>query len=381
MSEMAITARAKAREKVERLTRTPKGDVDASGWREPLGEQGMAPGLQTGPRPVSPRQFRRGGAVDGGKFAHVGRKPRASGGMTANDYINRNVKSANEEREGPKHLGGMHKGGRAHKATGGNMTSMALPQAFTPVARADGGRAHKMMGGPMMGRPEMPPPRMGNSMPAGGVAGGAPMMRPRPELMGRGMMRKDGGKAEHGKGCSCSKCSGGAVGKAAGGGVSYGGSRPQGGRIARASGGRSKKGTTVNIIIAPSGGGAPKPPMPMSPPGAAPPPGGPPGLHQGMPPPPPPGMPPGGAPPPMGPPMMRKHGGRAYPIETGGAGGLARLAKVKAYGGPPIHGAAAKPPMSQSPKPRKHGGRTNYPIDAGAGGGQGRLEKLRAYGQ
>jgi hypothetical protein len=92
MSELAINARAKAREKVERLTRTPKGDIDASGWREPLGEQDRAPGLQTGPRPVSRRQFRAGGTVHGGKFAHAGRKPRASGGMTANEFQNRNMK-------------------------------------------------------------------------------------------------------------------------------------------------------------------------------------------------------------------------------------------------------------------------------------------------
>jgi len=332
--------------------------------------------------------------VHGGKFAHAGRKPRASGGMTANDYMNRNMKSANDEREGPKHLGGMHKGGRAHK----------------------------MMGGPMIGGPGMPPPRLGPA--ASASPGGVPMDHPmhrRPEMGGRDMMRKDGGKAEHGESCSCSKCGGGRVGKAKGGPVSYGGSRPVGGRIARAGGGRTKKGTTVNIIIAPGGGGAPKPPMPMPPPGAAPPPGGPPGMHQGLPPP---SMPPGGAPPPMGPPQMRARGGRAYPLVEGGAGGgLARLEKKKAYGGPPIHGAAAKPPMSQAAKPRKaggrayetggavsvppvtpapepkatqqemkdyfvhgkppsraSGGRTTYPIKTGAGGGEARLAKIRAYG-
>jgi hypothetical protein len=316
MSEMAIAARAKAREKVERLTRTPKGDVDASGWREPLGEQGRQSGLQTGPRPISPRQFRRGGKVHGGKFAHAGRKPRASGGgaskepassmtgdrrdrasggMTVDDYMNRDMKDANMSREGPKHLGGMKKGGRTHK----------------------------MMGGPMMGAPERGSPVIGSGAHPPG------RMMPRPEM--RGMMRKDGGKVEHGKGCSCSKCSGGAVGKATGGPVSYGGSRPVGGRIARKEGGRAKKGTTVNIIIAPGGGGAPKPMMP--PPGMPPPPpGAGPGLHQGMPPPMPPGMPPGGAPP-MGPPQMRASGGRtSYPIKTGGGGGKARLAKIRAYG-------------------------------------------------
>lgn len=319
MSALAVQARAKAKEKVERLTRSNTGKIDASGWKEPLGE--MA-GVQTGPRPISRRQFRRGGKVHGEHASmHAGRKPRASGGggwkagtkgyedhaanqkihvpntrsttkqytetssptmaaarkerasggMTADGYINRNVKEANESREGEKHVGGMKKGGRAHKATGGNMTAMALPQAFTPVARAEGGRTH-------------------------------------------------------GAQCHCAKCGGGAVAKAAGGPV-YGGTRPEGGRIARASGGRSKKAMNVNIIIAPSGGAA-KPAMPIGP--MPPPPGGPPGMHQGLPPPP----PPGGAPPPMSPsPMMRKHGGRAYPIEHGAGGGKGRLEKARAYGG------------------------------------------------
>ena len=101
MSKLAEQARDAAREKVERLTRSPKGDVDASGWREPLGEQGMAPGVQTGPRPISRRQFRRGGKVHGMVAAkHAGRKPRAAGGMTADEYQNRNLKEANESRRG-----------------------------------------------------------------------------------------------------------------------------------------------------------------------------------------------------------------------------------------------------------------------------------------
>lgn len=90
-------------------------------------------------------------------------------------------------------------------------------------------------------------------------------------------------------------------------------------------GGRVKKGTTVNVIVAGGGGGpgpeaalaamaAPKPPMPAP------------------------------MPPPM-PPM----------------------------GGPsPMAGAA--------PMPRKNGGRVPVHMDAGAGGGKGRLEKIKRYG-
>jgi hypothetical protein len=120
------------------------------------------------------------------------------------------------------------------------------------------------------------------------------------------------------------------------GGALDGGTRPIGGRMAKASGGRTSKkgGMNVNIIIAPPKAAGPMPgPMPM-------PPGGPP---RGIPAPPPAAMgppagmpPPGvGAPPPMGapPPQMRKSGGRAYgksgyPIKDGSGGGMGRLEKV-----------------------------------------------------
>lgn len=289
MSTLSEQSRDAAREKAARLTRTPKGDVDASGWREPLGEQGRAPGVQTGPRPVSRRQFKAGGKVS----MHAGRKPRAKGGTTKTDggLINTDVKEMNEAREGPKHVGGMKRGGRAHK----------------------------MIGGPNFGGRPMPAPAR---MPGRPVAG----MEPR--MAGR---FASGG---HVKGCSCAKCSGGEVrrARAAGGPTSYGGSRPMGGRIARAKGGRSKKGMNVNIIIAAPGGGS-KPPMPMP----MPPPGGPIGMRQGVPPPmPPPGLAGGAPPPPMAPaPMMRKRGGRTgYPIETGAGGARGRLDKIAAYGGP-----------------------------------------------
>lgn len=286
MSATSEKARDAAKSKVERLTKAdPHARVDASGYSP---EGPMDAGAQTGPRPISRRQFRRGGQVEGMKSAaRADRKPRASGGRTKVDggLINEDIKQANEERDGIKHVGGMKRGGRAGKLAGG------------PLMQATGSAV-------------LPPSTVG---------------------------RKEGGRI-HASGCQCAKCGGGRVEKAKGGAI-YGGTRPVAGRLARKGGGRTKGKTNVNIIITQPGGmGGP----PMPPPGAMPPPpGGPVGLHQGAPPAAPMG-PPAGAPPPM---MARKSGGRtmekdggklakpgSYPIESGGGGGLGRLEKAKAYG-------------------------------------------------
>lgn len=320
MSAMSEKARDAAKSKAERLTKDSTGKIDASGWQEPLGENGD---IQTGPRPVSRRQFKRGGQVHGeAAKMHAGRKPRKGGGRANVDggLINTDVKAENKDREGIKHVGGMKRGGKAHKDMGGGL---ALPAWNDAVTRKAGGRAKKMLGGPMEARRSMTPmgARVGNGAP--GTATGHPFVQ----------MRATGGKV-HGTKCECPKCSGGAVSKARGGSTESNaamiGARPEGGRTARASGGRAKKGAmNVNIIIA-----SPKDkPMIGAPPGgiSSPPPGaGPVGLHQGAPPP---AMPPPGAAPPMGPPPMgRKSGGRAYPIESGAGGGLGRLEKARAYG-------------------------------------------------
>lgn len=294
MSAMSQKARDDAKSKVERLVRSGKTRVDASDFSA---QDAMDANSQTGMQPVSRRNYRRGGKVAGEKSPpRADRKPRSTGGaapLTPNNFINRDAKEANMKRDGIHLRGGLKTGGRATKAGGG----LALPAWNAPVARREGGKVHA------------------------------------DEKQDRELIHK--------MGCACKKCGGGRVGKKAGGAINDG-TRPVAGRLARKGGGRTKKGTNVNIIIAPQGGGQ-KPPMP--PMGMAPPPGGPVGLHQGAPPPAPMGPPAGaGAPPPgVPPPMMRKTGGRTlekdggklvkpgvYPIESGAGGGLGRLEKAKA---------------------------------------------------
>jgi len=126
MSETAKAARKAMKGKIARLLKSgPKSKIDASDFTpaEPLDAD-----VQTGLRPVSRRQFKKGGKViskaKGMKaLEHAGRKPRKSGGkaLTADSLINRNVREANEERDGTKHVGGFKKGGkvrRQHHANG-----------------------------------------------------------------------------------------------------------------------------------------------------------------------------------------------------------------------------------------------------------------------
>jgi hypothetical protein len=298
MSTMSEEARSKAKSKAQRLIQPdPRARVDASGYSPEGPELGE---VQTGPRPISRRQFKRGGKVAGEAApSRADRKPRASGGLTANSLINRDVKAANEDRAGYKHDGGMKSGGRAHKFAGGPMMRPGMrPMPVRPMMRADGGGVHK----------------------------------------DAAQDRKLVKEVIHKSGCGCAKCSGGRVGRARGGPAINDGTRPVAGRLARKGGGRAKKGTNVNIIIAPQGAGAQaRPPMP--PPAA--PPRGPVGMHQGAPPPAP--MAPGVMPPGAPAPMMRKAGGRTlekgggkplnpkgYPIDVGSGGGLGRLEKAKA---------------------------------------------------
>ena len=114
MSEAAKSARAAMKEKAKRLAKGATGPVDASGYMQP---DMLDADVKTGLRPISRRAFKKGGKVMGEAAEHhAGRKPRKAGGEAvayANAKVNRNVKDANEDRPGKKHVGGMKKGGVA----------------------------------------------------------------------------------------------------------------------------------------------------------------------------------------------------------------------------------------------------------------------------
>lgn len=427
MSETSKKARADMKAKAKRMAAgEPGAKVDASSWAPP---EGLNADKQTGLRPVSQRQFKRGGKLKGKAAAvRADRKPRKSGGATmtrrhradggevddmereitrrgiereirdrigappslprgpdmahkrggrtrksggaamVSDKINRNVKDANAEKFGKPHIGGMKRGGgmkrkeggRVGKAFGGPMMGGGAGMAPHPQMAAPGGMgAPGGVGGPPqlppqvqallanraaqgMGPPPMqgPPPGMQGpamgAMPQGpAVMGGGQPQIP-PAVMARlAQMRGQGGFG----GAPVGPMGGGAPVSPpvsppptmpppppppfkAGGSVNsqngsnyLGGTRPTGGRIARASGGKAGGKGKTNIIIAVNPGGSmggdptqqaqgPRQQMPV--PVSAPPQG----VPMQMPPAGPPPGPPPGAPPPAQM-MPRKSGGRA----------------------------------------------------------------------
>jgi hypothetical protein len=123
MSDMAKQARAAMKAKASKLTSAdPHQKVDSSTWTPP---EALNTEAKTGLRPVSRRAFKKGGKVMGSKpKTNLGRAPRKSGGKSeATEYtnakINRNVKDANEERLGIKHVGALKRGGPAKRQSGG----------------------------------------------------------------------------------------------------------------------------------------------------------------------------------------------------------------------------------------------------------------------
>lgn len=377
MSETAKKLREAMKAKAMRLAKgDPKEKVDSSTWTPPEFENA---GVKTGARPISKRAFKKGGKVvgkcEGGKAMHrADRSPRKSGGrapITADTLVNRNVKEANEDREGIKHVGGFKKGGKVHKLGGGTIGNNPLSQQAQSMGSAAGmkykkggkvsHRKHRDGGGMTMdemiqnnpapaapnfrdknGNIPLPPRRQPHNPP--------PQQQPKPDYKNadpRLIAAKKGGKIRHEDEAEDKALIKKMVkpeartGRATGGNVFSGDSKTKipgatGGRSAHARGGKTGKGKTqVNIVIAtgghkPEAGMMPNAPVPM-------PQGGPRMPNTPMP-------PMGGGMPPMG------------------------------AGAPPM------PPQGMPPMARKSGGRTGYPIETGAGGGEARLDKIKAYG-
>jgi hypothetical protein len=358
MSEESKRYREAMKAKARRMGGNGSSDaVDASGW-SPEGEtEPLHTETKTGMRPISKRQFKRGGKVHGEEsMHHAGRAKRKDGGsLTADKLSNRDLKEANRERPGGKdHLGGLKTGGRAKRMMGGPLGANVmpgLPPGGSPgmvqpgmMPRKSGGKAehphrerdlkdaeelvrdHRKSGGGIS--PE--------DLRARYAAGQKRYDKQTPEQR-RVEQKQFEDRPENTAGAKRMAEMGRKSGGEAVADGKLEGTRPEGGREARASGGKAGKGKmNVNIII--GGHGQDQPPQPP----AGPPPMAP--HPQMMPPPPPPQMPPQGAmppgagAPPPGPvpapgPMPRKSGGRAYlDMEYGAGGGKGRLEKIKAYG-------------------------------------------------
>jgi hypothetical protein len=106
MSEASEKARAAMKAKIARMMSDPHDTVDASDYSPP---DYLDAGAKTGMRPLSPRQFKSGGKVEGDKASNNGKRPRNK----FDALINENFKDANEGRAGVKHVGGFRRGGEA----------------------------------------------------------------------------------------------------------------------------------------------------------------------------------------------------------------------------------------------------------------------------
>ena len=436
MSQTAKTSREAMKAKAKRLASAdPHTKVDSSTWTPPEAEEGS---VQTGMRPLSKRAFKKGGKVIGkadGKKAEfrADRKPRASGGkigkespdrskryLTPDNLINRDVRMANDEREGVKHIGGLKHGGKAHKFSGGvgqnpvGAQNKMMGQAAGMMKK--GGRAHKLSGGTLQNyleaaRPELAVSKMmgdeegvrkrsagirnaSNKLSGIANAGNAPFELPDYSEMypskkhggktdghkvewlhGKKEHRAHGGKAKHSDEAQDKKLMHKMLKpkafKAEGGSAMH----HKDCTCKMCMGGKTEKNKGGGVF---SGEG-----YPFKVPGEV-------------------------------------KGGRSAHAHGGKAGGKGKMNvniiiasghhDKGAMGGqpmpnapvsprtPPVGAGAPMPPPGMMPPgggapgaggppmpppgmmPRKSGGRTTYPIDSGSGGGEARLEKIKAYG-
>ena len=197
MSEMSRNARRAMRAKIHRLTSAKSGKVDASSYGP---EEVLNSEVKTGMRPISRRAFKKGGkvvAVSGADAKqNAGKAPRAGKKhLTVDALVNRNLKDANEAREGKKHIGALKTGGRAMKKGGGGIPDMDISTRPT----TDSGRrmTNEELGMVPGGGETTPAPRPAPKPTP------KPVMRGKPAsvadtLAGSRNMRKHGGKAWEG---------------------------------------------------------------------------------------------------------------------------------------------------------------------------------------
>lgn len=175
MYELAKQSREKMKAKARSLAGEKDQKTDSSDWSpvEPLNAE-----AKTGMRPISQRQYKKGGKVVGAASkGRPDRKPRKSGGRAVESEIgigmaNKNMKEANKSREGVKHVGGLKKGGKVARAKGGSIPSAAETEdnkarlgtmKIKPVRGAaqhykSGGKAKKGCGGYADGGAKLPSP-------------------------------------------------------------------------------------------------------------------------------------------------------------------------------------------------------------------------------
>jgi len=363
----------------------PHKKVDSSSWSPPEMEKADK---QTGMRPVSPRQYKSGGKVCGDMTKkRADRKARKSGGSAmppVDRLVNRDMKKANEYRDGEKHVGGMKRGGKIrHRREGGDTPydeigalirraqmednmNQAGPEKRIPLPPRRPAAPPNVYTGPRNPAADRMGPKYGGKIPTSHAKGGkvskmewehskTDLEQDKKLAKKHGMSleawEKSDLDAKHDKQQSTKGLKrGGEVGRELYVRENYPHKVPgaSGGRTAKKRGGGVGKGkTNVNVIIHPHHPGmAMNPPMPIGGPIAPPP------RPVALPPmggepmmPPMGGAPMGGGMPPMGaarpgmPPIGRKSGGRVesnanpkHIIDNAAGGGLGRLEKIKAYG-------------------------------------------------